>query len=362
MTGELEAGGAADSGPGFTVRSATLEDEPAMLEIQQASAVHHATIDPDRWRAPSMEAAARSRRRWHAIGPRSQGIVAVADDGTVVGMIELWLKRPRDPDSARIPRVQADFGIAVAPAWRGRGVGTALLQAAETWASAQGVERMALDLDAANEGALRLYERLGYTVHALEMDKPIEPDPAAVDPPGRVRNADGEVVPTLIGDLVTLRPIRAEDRDALVAVLADPTVAAIWDTRGPEHSADETLAGHPNWTPWAIEVDGEFAGSIQAAENDDEDYKSAGIDIYIASRFQGRGIGTDALRTLARYLIEQRGHFRLTIDPAASNARAIRTYEKVGFKPVGVMRRYERGPDGTYHDGLLMDLLAGELT
>jgi aminoglycoside 6'-N-acetyltransferase len=347
---------------GFTVRSAIPEDEPAMLEIQQASAVHHATIDPDRWRIPTMEEAARSRARWHAIGPRSEGIVAVADDGTVVGMIELWLKRPRDPDSARIPRVQADFGIAVAPEWRGRGVGSALLGAAEAWARAQGVERMALDLDAANEGALRLYERQGYTVHALEMDKPIEPDPATVDPPGRVRNADGEVVPTIVGERVTLRPIRPEDRDDLIAVLADPSVVAIWDTRGPEHSADETLAGSPHWTPWAIEVDGEFAGSIQASENDDDDYRSAGIDIYLASRFQGRGLGTDAVRTLARYLIEIRGHFRLTIDPAASNARAIRTYEKVGFKPVGVMRKYERGVDGTYHDGLLMDLLADELT
>jgi aminoglycoside 6'-N-acetyltransferase len=68
------------------------------------------------------------------------------------------------------------------------------------------------------------------------------------------------------------------------------------------------------------------------------------------------------VRTLARYLIDIRGHFRLTIDPAASNTRAIRTYEKVGFKPVGVMRKYERGADGTYHDGLLMDLLADELT
>ena len=116
-----------------------------------------------------------------------------------------------------------------------------------------------------------------------------------------------------------------------------------------------------HWTLWAIEVDGEFAGSIQAKEADDDDYRSAGIDIYLHSRFQGRSLGTDAVRTLARYLIEVRGHHRLTIDPAADNARAIRTYEKVGFRPVGVMRRYERGVDGTYHDGLLMDMLAGEL-
>ena len=34
---------------------------------------------------------------------------------------------------------------------------------------------------------------------------------------------------------------------------------------------------------------------------------------------------------------------------------------KVGFRPVGVMRRYERGPDGEWHDGLLMELLAEDL-
>jgi aminoglycoside 6'-N-acetyltransferase len=51
----------------------------------------------------------------------------------------------------------------------------------------------------------------------------------------------------------------------------------------------------------------------------------------------------------------------LTIDPAADNEAAIKAYEKVGFGRVGIMRAYERGPDGTWHDGLLMDMLAEEL-
>ena len=51
----------------------------------------------------------------------------------------------------------------------------------------------------------------------------------------------------------------------------------------------------------------------------------------------------------------------LTIDPATDNEAAIRAYERVGFRKVGVMRSYELGPDGTWHDGLLMELLAGEL-
>jgi aminoglycoside 6'-N-acetyltransferase len=92
----------------------------------------------------------------------------------------------------------------------------------------------------------------------------------------------------------------------------------------------------------------------------DPDYRHASIDLFLATAVHGRGYGTDALRTLARYLFEERGHHRLTIDPAAANERAIRAYRAVGFRPVGLMRDYERGPDGTWHDSLLMDLLAGE--
>lgn len=80
------------------------------------------------------------------------------------------------------------------------------------------------------------------------------------------------------------------------------------------------------------------------------------------SDWQGQGFGPEAIRVLARHLLAVRGHHRLTIDPAADNTRAIKAYERVGFKPVGVMRQYERGPDGTWHDGLLMELLADELT
>ena len=43
------------------------------------------------------------------------------------------------------------------------------------------------------------------------------------------------------------------------------------------------------------------------------------------------------------------------------NTPAVRAYEKVGFRPVGVMRRYWRSPDGEWRDALLMELLADEL-
>src|SRR5262249_37063758 len=96
-------------------------------------------------------------------------------------------------------------------------------------------------------------------------------------------------------------------------------------------------------------------------EENEPRYRHAGIDVYLGKRYQGRGVGAEAVGMLARFLVRRRGHHRLTIDPAAANTAAIRCYRKVGFRPVGIMRRYERGQGGTLHDGLLMDLLAEEL-
>jgi aminoglycoside 6'-N-acetyltransferase len=61
------------------------------------------------------------------------------------------------------------------------------------------------------------------------------------------------------------------------------------------------------------------------------------------------------------HLIDERGFHRIVIDPEVANEAAIASYGKVGFKPVGVMRRYQRDSSGDWQDGLLMDLLADEL-
>jgi aminoglycoside 6'-N-acetyltransferase len=167
--------------------------------------------------------------------------------------------------------------------------------------------------------------------------------------------------PTLDGEIVHLRPLHADDRARLREILAQPEVARWWDTADPDAAADEWLIEDGDSVGFAIELDGQVIGSIQYAEENEPGYRHAGIDLFLDSEHRGRGLGPDAIRALARYLIQVRGHHRLTIDPAAANERAIHAYRRVGFRPVGIMRSYERGPDGTWHDGLLMDLLAGEL-
>jgi aminoglycoside 6'-N-acetyltransferase len=164
--------------------------------------------------------------------------------------------------------------------------------------------------------------------------------------------------PILRGERVVLRPVADADRPRLREILAEPEVARWWGlssvVSAPAEPGDDEVE-------LAIVLGDELVGVIQYSEENDPDYRHAGVDIYLTTAVQGQGLGPDAIRTLARYLFEERGHHRLTIDPAASNTRAIAAYAKVGFRPVGIMRQYERGPDGTWHEGLLMDLLREEL-
>jgi aminoglycoside 6'-N-acetyltransferase len=155
------------------------------------------------------------------------------------------------------------------------------------------------------------------------------------------------------GDLV-LRPLAATDVDELLRIHATPEVRRWWD------APDEgfPLTDDPDSTRLTIEVDGKVAGMVQFSEELDPKYRHAAIDVFLDPAFHGRGIGTEAVRRVVRLLIDERGHHRITIDPAADNAAAIRSYEKIGFRPVGVMRRYERDADGKgWHDGLLMELV-----
>jgi aminoglycoside 6'-N-acetyltransferase len=161
----------------------------------------------------------------------------------------------------------------------------------------------------------------------------------------------------LSGLRVTLRSATPDDASRLLPIRDEPAVASRWGQLEPGEM-DEFVGDERTLV---IEVDGEVIGAIQYAEEEDPMYRHAGIDVYLTAARHHQGLGSEAVRLLSRYLVDERGHHRLTIDPAADNAAAIRAYEKVGFRPVGVMRAYERGPDGTWHDGLLMDLLAEEL-
>jgi aminoglycoside 6'-N-acetyltransferase len=156
--------------------------------------------------------------------------------------------------------------------------------------------------------------------------------------------------------------VREADVAALARILSDPEVARFWPGYDEARVREEYLDPDDDLVPMVIEHGGWVVGLIQYGEEEDPQYRHASVDLFLGPSWQGRGFGPEAIAALVRHLVDARGHHRVVIDPAAHNARAIRAYEKVGFKRVGVMRQYERGLDGHWHDGLLMELLARELT
>jgi aminoglycoside 6'-N-acetyltransferase len=165
----------------------------------------------------------------------------------------------------------------------------------------------------------------------------------------------------LHGEKVMLRPLEEADLPRLVEILRHPEVREWWGDYDEARLREDYLVEGCDQAGFAILAGDELAGIVSYWEENEPDYRHAGMDIAVAADRHAEGLGTDALRTLGRHLLDVRGHHRLVIDPATANERAIRAYERVGFRPVGVMRRAEQSPDGVWRDALLMDLLADEL-
>ncbi|HEX3174829.1 MAG TPA: GNAT family protein [Solirubrobacterales bacterium] len=155
-----------------------------------------------------------------------------------------------------------------------------------------------------------------------------------------------------------LRPLEPRDAAELRRIRGTPEVERWWD---PVEDGFP-LEDEPEATRWTIEVDSAVAGMVQFSEELEPKYRHASVDLFLDPALHRRGLGTEAVRRVVRHLIDERGHHRITIDPATENPAAIRAYEKAGFRRVGTMRRSERDADGRgWHDSLLMELLAEDL-
>lgn len=159
-----------------------------------------------------------------------------------------------------------------------------------------------------------------------------------------------QLPPRLESARTVLRPITSADVPALEAIAREPAVTRFW----PQLDLSSYDA-----TNFVIEHEGRAIGYAQYDENDDPEFRSAGVDVLLGARWQRQGFGREAVRRLCDYLFDARGHHRITIDPAAENAAAIACYEAVGFRRVGVLRQYQ-WLDGAWRDGVLLDLLASD--
>jgi aminoglycoside 6'-N-acetyltransferase len=154
-----------------------------------------------------------------------------------------------------------------------------------------------------------------------------------------------------------LRPLAPDDAPELLRILQTPAVARWWGAPDPGFP----LTDEPEAVRLTIVVGGRVAGLVQYGEEDEPRYRHASVDLFLDPELHGRGLGTEAVRRTVDHLIQERGHHRVTIDPAVGNHAAIKAYTKVGFRPVGTLREYERDVEGDgWHDGLLMELLASD--
>lgn len=153
------------------VRPALLPDDADDLaSVYFASASHHAQLDPGRYRVPD-----RAQVADHYVSLRLDGITRVilaADlDGSLAGFVELHEPPPAPSWSMLRPERRAHLDVAVLAEHRGRGVGHALLQAADSWAREHHVAALVLDALSANTRALSFYEQCGYRELGALMEK-----------------------------------------------------------------------------------------------------------------------------------------------------------------------------------------------
>src|SRR5205807_724239 len=103
-----------------------------------------------------------------------------------------------------------------------------------------------------------------------------------------------EAHPVLAGRRVRIRSGRPGDAERLRVILAEPSVAQWWGEPDPLDVIEEALGGDGEEILLVMEIDGQVAGGIQYSEENEPMYRHAGIDIYLGTRFQGRGAGTEA--------------------------------------------------------------------
>ena len=157
----------------------------------------------------------------------------------------------------------------------------------------------------------------------------------------------------MTGRLV-LDPVRPEHAERLRELRRTPEVARWWNEAEEHWPLDEEADLHK----LAVLADGELVGYIQFWEDPDPTSRHADVDIFLAPGAQDRGLGTEAMRAVVRLLMEERGHHRITLGTSVENERAIRVYEKVGFRKVGVMRKASRRDiSGEWEDEFLMELV-----
>jgi L-amino acid N-acyltransferase YncA len=129
----------------FTIRPAQAGDARAMAELFAGVAAERDGIATE----PPVDVDERTAVFAATVG----GSVVAAAGGRVVGMIHVEASR----------HGFGEFGMLVDRDWRGRGVGSALVEAAIDWARGAGLHKLCLEVFPHNAAGIALYRRAGFT-------------------------------------------------------------------------------------------------------------------------------------------------------------------------------------------------------
>jgi RimJ/RimL family protein N-acetyltransferase len=161
------------------------------------------------------------------------------------------------------------------------------------------------------------------------------------------------------GRTLRLETYRPEDKEALVSMYGSMSPEAItWGMPPYDRARIERWTSNPsNTINLLARSENRVVGHLQVSSMPFSRRKGVGeLFIYIHQDFQNLGLGTKMMKR-AIDLAKERGLHRLGLTVVTDNHRAIKVYEKVGFKKEGVAKDAFYGDDHRYHDEVEMGLL-----
>lgn len=169
------------------------------------------------------------------------------------------------------------------------------------------------------------------------------------------------------GERVNLRPMRREDIELAVKYQADEDVTNnyfmgmnLFPTRDMWEKWYEGIAADSEGFSFAVESKaGVYIGSCHTMWLNWKN-RTTYFAVYIGHPdYRSKGYGTEALKLFLSFLFNELGLRKVKLNVFTFNQRAVRCYEKCGFKVDGINRK-ELYRDGKYHDNLAMSITKEE--
>lgn len=356
----------------LTLREATAEDVELLMTCRN---------DPDvnRFMMRTSVEAEHFRTEWLAVPGSETDYSCVAErDGQVVAMGFLEVQdgsgQPGMPT-----RTEGLIGYVVDPsAWR-TGVATTLTKGLLAAAFDHlALRRVVAYCNADNTGSVRALEKAGMRREQHGVEDSWHAELGWVDGyqyallrrewPAR-QGADGSLsTPVLETDRLRLRPVTADDEDAVCALMSDPVVLRYWDSPPwPDRSPfvpfvdrSRRLAAEGGGVRLVVEgrEDGRFVGWCGLSSYD-EDFRSVELTYVLAREVWGRGYATEAVGALVGWAYDTLDLNRVHAVTDTRNAASGRVLEKLGFVLEGTVRE-DCVVDGVVSDSWVYGLLRRE--